>query len=308
MARGPKKHMKRLAAPKHWMVDKLNGVYAPKCRPGAHKGRESLPLILILRNRLQYALTRGEAMMIAKMRHIEVDSRVRTDPKTPVGFMDILSIPKTGENYRLMYDVKGRFVLQKVTEDATTKLCKIEKVYTASNGVPCLATHDGRTIRFPDPLIKKADTVSIDTTTGKITDFTKFKVGSWVMVTGGANTGRVGEIVDVERHPGSFDICHIKDGNNSTFATRKGNLFVVGRSQNDIRVQLPKAQGLRMPLFQGMCWMSDVRRQGKIFIYFLVSLSFGLSSRVCVGCFIYFFSLSFVWMLFTLPNPIEGEK
>ena len=53
MVRGPKKHMKRLAAPKHWMVDKLSGVYAPKSRPGAHKGSESLPLILILRNRLR---------------------------------------------------------------------------------------------------------------------------------------------------------------------------------------------------------------------------------------------------------------
>jgi small subunit ribosomal protein S4e len=25
MARGPKKHLKRLAAPKHWMLDKLTG-------------------------------------------------------------------------------------------------------------------------------------------------------------------------------------------------------------------------------------------------------------------------------------------
>ncbi len=25
--RGPKKHLKRLAAPKHWMLDKLSGTY-----------------------------------------------------------------------------------------------------------------------------------------------------------------------------------------------------------------------------------------------------------------------------------------
>ena len=26
-ARGPKKHLKRIAAPKHWMLDKLGGVF-----------------------------------------------------------------------------------------------------------------------------------------------------------------------------------------------------------------------------------------------------------------------------------------
>jgi len=35
MARGPKKHLKRLNAPKHWMLDKLGGVFAPKPSPGA---------------------------------------------------------------------------------------------------------------------------------------------------------------------------------------------------------------------------------------------------------------------------------
>jgi small subunit ribosomal protein S4e len=35
MVRGPKKHMKRLNAPRHWMLDKLGGVFAPKPAPGA---------------------------------------------------------------------------------------------------------------------------------------------------------------------------------------------------------------------------------------------------------------------------------
>jgi hypothetical protein len=30
MARGPKKHLKRLAAPSHWMLDKLGGVFVSK--------------------------------------------------------------------------------------------------------------------------------------------------------------------------------------------------------------------------------------------------------------------------------------
>ncbi len=53
MPRGPKKHLKRLNAPSHWMLDKLGGVFAPKPSPGPHKQRECLPLTVLLRNRLK---------------------------------------------------------------------------------------------------------------------------------------------------------------------------------------------------------------------------------------------------------------
>ena len=129
-------------------------------------------------------------------------------------------------------------------------MCKVTKVYTASNGVPCLGTHDGRTVRYPDPLIKSDDTIVFNVESGKIVDFVKFKAGVLVMVTAGANAGRVGEIVDVERHPGSFDICHVKDKNQNTFATRKQNVFIIGRSATDVRVTLPKADGIRVKLTQ----------------------------------------------------------
>jgi hypothetical protein len=39
MARGLKRHLKRLNAPKHWMLDKLGGVFAPKPSPGACRAK-----------------------------------------------------------------------------------------------------------------------------------------------------------------------------------------------------------------------------------------------------------------------------
>ena len=47
MARGPKMHLKRLNAPKHWMLDKLGGVWAPRPSTGPHKLRECLPLLVM---------------------------------------------------------------------------------------------------------------------------------------------------------------------------------------------------------------------------------------------------------------------
>ncbi len=87
--RGLRKHLKRLHAPKHWMLDKLGGVFAPKPSSGPHKTRECLPMIIFLRNRLKYALTYVEARKICKQRLIQIDGRVRTDFLFPAGFMGL---------------------------------------------------------------------------------------------------------------------------------------------------------------------------------------------------------------------------
>jgi hypothetical protein len=103
-ARGPRKHLKRLAAPSSWMLDKLSGTYvrfpphrvffpgttcfqAPRPSPGPHRLRESLPLSIVLRNRLKYALTGREVTSIVQQRLIQVDAKVRTDNTYPTGFM-----------------------------------------------------------------------------------------------------------------------------------------------------------------------------------------------------------------------------
>lgn len=130
---------------------------------------------------------------------------------------DVISIDKTGEHFRLIYDVKGRFTVHRITaEEAKVrppvqpllsrvrsshqqklaisvkwrfycslfllqyKLCKVKKIIIGTKGIPHLVTHDARTIRYPDPLIKVNDTVRIDLDTGKITDFIKFDTGRFL--------------------------------------------------------------------------------------------------------------------------------
>merc|ERR1711864_34285 len=210
MPRGPKKHLKRLNAPSSWMLDKLGGVFTIKPSSGPHKQGESLPVALFLRNRLKYALNVKEVESILKQRLIKIDGKTRTDPKFPTGFMDVVQIDKTGENFRIIYDVKGRFTVHRITAtESKYKLCRVREVKTGPKGVPYLYTSDGRTIRYPDP-------------TGKVQDVIPFDTGNLCMVTGGRNTGRVGTIMSRERHPGSFDIVHVKDANGHVFATRLG--------------------------------------------------------------------------------------
>lgn len=249
MPRGPKKHLKRLNAPKHWMLDKLSGNFAPRPSPGPHRLRECLPVVVLLRNRLKYALNYTDVTKIMMQRLIKVDGKVRTDNCFPCGFMDVITIEKTGEFFRLLYDVKGRFVCHAIgAEESAYKLGKVKRVSVGKNSSPYIVTHDGRTIRkHENSEVKVNDTVVIDIKTGKITDCIKFDTGNTVMVIGGRNTGRVGIITHRERHASSYDIVHIKDAAGNPFATRLSNIFLVGKGYKAM-VTLPRGKGVRLTI------------------------------------------------------------
>merc|ERR1712149_136292 len=89
--------------------------------------------------------------------------------------------------------------------------------------------------------------VPSDIETGAITEHVKFDTGNLCMVTGGGNTGRVGIIQSRDRHPGSFDIVHVKDASGATFATRLSNIFVIGRGKQAL-VSLPRQKGIRITI------------------------------------------------------------
>jgi len=250
MARGPKKHLKRLNAPRHWMLSKMDGIWAPRPSQGPHKLRESLPLILILRNRLKYALTGKETKMICIEKNVLVDGKIRTDPNYPAGFMDVVEIPKSNDQFRLIYDTKGRYVLHRISdEEKKYKLAKVKKQELTKKNIPYIVTHDGRTIRYPDPAVKVDDTVKIDIASGKVVENFKFETGKLAMITKGRNTGRVGTILHVERHPGSFDIVTVRDNAGHSFSTRLDNVFVIGNG-TEPAVSLPKGNGIKISIIE----------------------------------------------------------
>jgi len=228
------------------MLDKMGGIFATRPRGGSHKLRECLPLVLLLRNRLKYALTGKESNMILKQRFVEVDGKVKTENKYPVGFMDVVAIKKTNDYFRILFDTKGRFVVHKVTKkESKYKLLKVVKKGRQQQGVPYILTHDGRTIRYPDDDIKVNDSVKFDLETKTISKFVKFEKGNLCYITGGSNRGRIGQIVQTDVHECSFSIVHVKDVANHNFTTRIGNVFVIGPKTTSW-ITLPKGKGLKL--------------------------------------------------------------
>jgi small subunit ribosomal protein S4e len=199
---------------------------------------------------------------------------------------DVITIPATQEFFRLLYDTKGRFTVHRIkAQEADVcveslycflllrpfvarphappnltvcscsvlfvqyKLCKVKRVDIGAKGIPRLVTHDGRTIRYPNPDIKVNDTVKVDLATGKITDSIKFDVGNLCMITGGHNLGRIGVIERREKHHGSYEIVHVKDAVGQKFATRLNNVFVIGKGYTSL-VSIPSHKGVKRSIIE----------------------------------------------------------
>jgi small subunit ribosomal protein S4e len=183
-------------------------------------------------------------------RCVKVDGKVRTDYNYPAGFMDVVELEKSGDRFRILFDPKGRFVLNRINkEEASYKLCRVQKVFITANKVPVAVTNDGRTVRYPDPLAKVNDTIKIAIATGKMSDILKFEIGALVMLTRGRNAGRVGTLMHIERHDGSFSVVTVKDAKGHTFATRLTNVFVIG-SGSTPQVSLPKQRGIKLTIME----------------------------------------------------------
>ncbi|EAX01141.1 hCG1643126, isoform CRA_b, partial [Homo sapiens] len=124
---------------------------------------------------------------------IKIDDKVLTDITYATGSLDV-SINKTRENFHLICDTRAQ---------------KKSLIWQLMMLAPSAAL----------ALIKVNDIVQTDLETGKITDFIRFNTGNLCMVTGGANLGRIGAITNREKHPGFFDVVHVKDANSNSFAT-----------------------------------------------------------------------------------------
>lgn len=252
MARGPKKHLKRVAAPHSWLMNKMGGNFAARPAQGPHRLRESIPLHVVLRDKLNLALNGREAGLILHQKEglIKVDKKIRRNHKYPVGLMDVIEIPKMKLNYRVLYDVKARFTFVKIKdEEAKFKLCKIEKKALGTNKITYLVTHDGRTIRFADKDIKVGDSIKFNLEKNEVEDFISMSVGNLAYCSDGNNRGRVGIIDHINKFDNNFDLVTIKDSRGHSFTTRTSYIIAIGKGTKPM-ITLPKGNGERLSIIE----------------------------------------------------------
>lgn len=240
MARhGSSRHLKALVAPAFWPILRKEYKWAVKPSPGPHSIERCLPLLVIVRDVLKYAKTGREARKLIAEGHFKVDGRVRRNYKFPVGLMDIIEIPKTGEYYRAIpVPTKVLGLIKISSEEAAIKPCRIEDKTTVKGGHVQLNLHDGRNIliRVADPrnpvedLYETLGTAVLSLKDNRIVDYIPAKEGVIAIVTGGKNVGRVGKIVEVI--PGALKrrkyIVTLEDKYGNRFQTSFEYVFPIG--------------------------------------------------------------------------------
>ncbi len=228
---GSRKHLKRYKAPENWPIHPKEYNWTVKTNPGPHPLNESIPLLIIVRDVLKVADTAREAKIIINKGYMLIDGRVIKDYKFPVGFMDVIEIPKSSKVYRVLPDEKGRLKLHPISpENKEFKLCRIENKTTTKGGKTQLNLHDGRNHLSEDEL-KPADVIMLKIPEQEIQDHIKFENGTVGLITGGKHIGEIGSIKEITITKSSMPNTVEIEGKGKTFQTLKDYVFVLGKDK-----------------------------------------------------------------------------
>jgi small subunit ribosomal protein S4e len=227
---GSRKHLKRYKAPKTWPIHPKEDTWTVKPAPGSHPINDSLSLTLVIRDILGLADNSREAKRIINSGNVLVDGRVIKDYKFPVGFMDIIEIPKTEESYRVLLDTKGRLKLHPV-DKGSSKLCKIVNKTTIKDGKTQLNLHDGQNL-IVDGDYSVGEVITLKIADNEVEDTFKLEEGVTVLVTGGKHTGELGTVSEIIVNESSKpNTILIENSKKDTFLTLKDYAFVVGNDK-----------------------------------------------------------------------------
>jgi small subunit ribosomal protein S4e len=234
-----KKHIKRMAAPNSWAIPRKTSYWVTKPRPGPHGTTESMPLLAVIRDMLKLCDNAREARFIIGGRGVHVDGKVVTDYKYPVGLMDVVTIVKTKQSFRMLVDYKAKLQLVPVEEaEKAWKLARIDNKTSVRKGKVQLNLHDGRCLMVPKDQYKTGDVLKIELPSQKVMKAFKLEKGSLALLVGGSHPGTMQTIESYQIRRGSApNIVTFKEG----FSTVKENVFVVGDKTPEIKLLEAKA-------------------------------------------------------------------
>jgi small subunit ribosomal protein S4e len=228
------KHQKRMSASRVLAIPKKEKYWTTAPTPGPHPADRSLPLLIAIRDRLHMCDTAKEARAIIGGREVLVDQRVTRDYKRPLGLMDVVTIPKSKQSFRVVVDKKGRLQLLRIEErDSTWKLVRVEDKTTLKGGRTQLNLHDGRNLLVDKDVYHTGDTLKIELPTQKVLAHHPLTKGAAAMVIGGTHTGEMAAISHrIHKAGSSEDLIELEGG----LRTVRGHVFVVGTSKAEVTV------------------------------------------------------------------------
>lgn len=238
--KGPTKHLKRHKSPAFWPIHRKSRTWTFKTSSGPHNFESSIPTTIIIRDQLKYAKTAREAKQLLKNGKLIIDGKPRLDEKFPVGLMDVLTIPDTGENFRVLPDHGGKLRLLPISvAESQFKLCQIDNKTTQPKGKVQLNLHDGQNVIVDAEAdhYKVKDVLKIKVPEKEIQAHIEFKTMQQCIITGGRSQGAQGLIIGIGTEPGWKRTVVIRNKENEDFRTLARYVFVVGDNEPMISLE-----------------------------------------------------------------------
>ncbi len=234
-----KRHLKRLAAPRTWMLKRKEYTWTVRPNPGPHSKEQSYPLLLVVRDMLGYANTSREAKRTLNEGNILVNGKVRKEAKFPVGLMDIIQIPKTKEDFLVVFNKNRKIDLLKIKKKETkSRLCKIVNKQLVRGGSVQLNLHDGTNYLIKNSKEKPAedkyktkDTLLLDLKKGEITGRIPYKKGNLALIIGGSHMGAVAKIEEIKVMKSSRANIVVLSSDSKKFQTIDDYVFMIGEKE-----------------------------------------------------------------------------
>lgn len=205
---------KRLVIPRVTKIPRKTFFWGATPNPGKHTKESSVALLTVLRDYLKLGDKEREVTRMLNSGFIKVDGKVVKERKAAVGFMDLISVVPTGEHFRVIYDRKGRLIVNKEDEKSSTvKPMKVFNKITTKTGKTQLVLHDGQNFISDDKGVSTGDVLILTVPDKKIQHVIKMQPGNKAFLTGGAHVGSIGTIkkVEVKESSGS-NLVHFEEG------------------------------------------------------------------------------------------------
>jgi small subunit ribosomal protein S4e len=226
-----KRHLKRLAIPKSWLVKRRGITFITRPNPGPHPMKLSLSLNSIIRDVLGIAKNSKEVKKILYTNEVLIDGIRRKELKFPVGIMDVIEFKKSNEYFRVVLK-KGKIKLIPIDKkEAAIKPCRI----TGKNkvkGKTQLNFYDGKNILIEKDDYKVGDTVIIALPKQEIKEHIKLEKGCFIYLIGGKHSGDTGKIEDIISNKVTY-----KGESREIIETLKKYVFVVGKDKPSISLK-----------------------------------------------------------------------
>lgn len=220
-------HLKRLKVPKSWPLIKRKGIrFIARPMPGPHKFEDSITLNVLLKDVLGYASTTKDSKRILNRGQVLVNNIVKKSPKNTVGILDTISFTEIDEYYRLLYNVRGKFELQKIKkEDTETKLSKIVGKTILKKSKIQLNFHDGTNLLVDKDIYATGDSVVIKNK--DIVKHLKLEKGVLVYIMNGKYKGTTGKLESIENSSAISSGKIIITANKEKITTKKEFAFAI---------------------------------------------------------------------------------